>query len=62
MGLSNIWVMDIIGPALLLILLVFLVIRGPSSRSGPDEQSSDEGTPDIYAGEQQRRRGGTDSF
>jgi hypothetical protein len=58
MGLSNIWVMDIIGPAVLLILLVCMVIRAPSSRCGQDEEYSDDCSPNFHTGEQVRLRDG----
>lgn len=62
MGVPNIWVMDIIGPAILLMLLVWLVIRAPSGRSGSEEQGSQENSPDFDHGEQQRRTDGIESL
>lgn len=58
MRLSNIWVMDIVGPAFLLILLVGLVIRAPSSCGGPDKEYSDDGSPDSHSREPIRPRDG----
>jgi hypothetical protein len=52
------WVIDIVGPALLLILLVWLVMRrGATGKTGRTEQATDE----LYREEEQRRREGTDA-
>ena len=53
------WVIDIIGPAILLIVLVWLVMRGRSTgKTGRTEQA----TRDLYAEEEKRRREGTDDL
>jgi hypothetical protein len=53
------WVIDIIGPAILLIVLIWLVMRRRSTgKSGRTEQA----TRDLYAEEEKRRREGTDDL
>ena len=53
------WVIDIIGPAILLIVLIWLVLRVRSSgKTGRTEQA----TRDGYADEEVRRREGTDDL
>ena len=53
------WLIDIVGPAVLLIILVWLVMRGRSSgKSGRTEQA----THDLYTEEDERRREGTDDL
>jgi uncharacterized protein (TIGR03382 family) len=59
MGHANWWVMDIILPAILLIVLVWLVMR---RRSAGSDGRTDAGTRDLYADEEQRRREGTDDL
>jgi len=57
MGQANWWVMDIVAPAILLIVLVLLVMRRRSTgKTGHTEQA----TRDLYREEEQRRREGTD--
>lgn len=60
MDLANTWVMDIIGPAILLIVLIWLVLRVRSNRNDRDNQRAEQGTRELYAEEEQRRRDGTD--
>jgi hypothetical protein len=51
------WIIDIVGPAILLIVLIWLVMRGRSAgKTGRTEQA----THDLYQEEEQRRREGTD--
>ena len=51
------WIISIVGPAILLIVLVWLVMRGRSTgKSGRTEQATDQ----LYQEEEQRRREGTD--
>ncbi len=59
MGHANLWVMEIIGPAILLIVLIWLVMR---RRSDGTDQTTEAGTRDLYAEEEQRRRDGTDKL
>jgi len=52
------WIIDIVLPAVLLIVLVWLVMRrGSTGKSGRTEQA----THDLYREEEERRREGTDS-
>ena len=53
------WIIDVIGPAILLIVLVWLVMRRRSTgKTGRTEQA----TRDLYSEEEQRRREGTDDL
>jgi hypothetical protein len=59
MGHASWWVMDVVGPVILLILLIWLVTRRRSTgKTGRTEQA----TRDVYAEEEQRRRDGTDDL
>ena len=53
------WIIDIVGPAILLIVLIWLVMRRRSTgKTGRTEQA----TRDLYREEEQRRRDGTDDL
>jgi hypothetical protein len=53
------WIIDVIGPAILLVALVWLVMRRRSSgKTGRTEQATDQ----LYREEEQRRREGTDDL
>jgi signal transduction histidine kinase len=56
------WIVDIIAPAVLLIVLLWLVIRVRSSRNDGENRRAEQGTRDLYAEEEQRRREGTDKL
>jgi membrane protein implicated in regulation of membrane protease activity len=62
MGQAYWWVMDIIAPAILLIVLIWLVIRVRSNRQAPPKSETREGTRELYAEEEERRREGTDKL
>ncbi len=62
MGPAAAWIMDIIGPAILLIVLIWLVIRARSNRNTAESRRSDEGAREVYREEEQRRREGTDDL
>ena len=62
MDQANWWVMDIIGPAILLIVLIWLVMRVRSNRNTRENQRAEEGTRNLYVEEEQRRREGTDKL
>ena len=62
MGHAAAWIMDIIAPAILLIILIWLVIRVRSNREGPLNREAEEGTRELYAEEEERRREGTDDL
>jgi len=52
------WIIDIIGPAILLIVLIWLVMRRRATgKTGRTEQA----THDLYQEEEARRREGTDT-
>ena len=60
-------VMEILGPAVLLIVLIWLAMRGRSNRgsSAPEqasEQKTEQATDRLYKEEEQRRREGTDDL
>jgi hypothetical protein len=58
MDVAQWWIIDIVGPAILLIVLIWLVIRrGSTGKTGRTEQATREG----YADEEVRRREGTDT-
>jgi hypothetical protein len=62
MGQANFWVISIIGPAILLIVLIWLVLKMRSNREGPRKSEAEEGTRELYADEDERRREGTDKL
>jgi hypothetical protein len=62
MGQANFWIISIIGPAILLIVLIWLVIKVRSNRPGPLNREAEEGTRELYAEEEERRREGTDKL
>ena len=62
MGHVDAWIMDIIGPAILLIVLIWLVIRVRTNRQAPPKSETREGTRELYAEEEERRREGTDKL
>ncbi len=58
MDVAQWWIIDIVGPAILLIVLIWLVMRrGSTGKTGRTEQATREG----YADEEVRRREGTDT-
>jgi len=59
MGQGSLWIMEIIGPAILLIVLIWLVLRSRSNRSSDETEAS---TRELYSEEEQRRRDGTDQL
>jgi hypothetical protein len=56
------WLIDIILPAILLIVLIWLVIRVRSNRDTGANRRAEQGTRELYAEEEQRRREGTDDL
>ena len=54
---------DIIGPAILVVILAWLVIRAGRRRTGsPEDNRTEQATRDLYREEEQRRRDGTDGL
>ena len=56
---SMVALMEIVGPAILLIVLIWLVMRRRSNRT---TRETERGTRDVYREEEQRRRDGTDQL
>ena len=57
MDQATLWVVEIIGPAVLLIVLIWLAVRrGSTGKTGRTEQATHE----LYQEEEERRREGTD--
>jgi hypothetical protein len=55
---TTLWILEIIAPAILLIVLIWLVMtRRSAGKTGRTEQA----THDLYAEEERRRREGTDT-
>ena len=59
---AQFWIISIIAPAILLIVLIWLVIKVRSNREGPLNREAEEGTRELYAEEEERRREGTDEL
>ena len=54
---TTLWIVEIIGPAILLIVLIWLVLKRRSTgKTGRTEQATQE----LYDEEERRRREGTD--
>ena len=62
MDVTQWWVIDIIAPAILLVILIWLVIRVRSNRNTEGNRRVEQGTRELYADEEQRRREGTDDL
>ena len=62
MGHAMWWVMDVVGPAILLIVLIWLVFRVRSNRDNGVNRRSEQGTRELYTEEEERRREGTDKL
>jgi membrane protein implicated in regulation of membrane protease activity len=56
------WIIDIVGPAILLIVLIWLVMRTRSRRNDAENRRAEQGTRDVYREEEVRRREGTDDL
>ena len=56
---TTLWIVEIVGPAILLIVLIWLVMqRRSSGKTGRTEQA----TREVYGEEEVRRREGTDDL
>ena len=55
-------IVNILGPAILLIVLIWLVMRSRSNREEREDQRTEQGTRDLYREEEERRREGTDDL
>ena len=60
MDVAQFWIVTIIGPAILLLVLIWLVIRVRSNRDTAANRRAEEGAREVYTEEEQRRREGTD--
>lgn len=59
---TQFWIISIIGPAILLIVLIWLVMRTRSSRDDRTNRRSEAGANEVYRQEETRRREGTDDL
>ena len=59
---TQFWIISIILPAILLIVLIWLVTRTRSNRNDAANRRAEEGTRELYAEEEERRREGTDDL
>jgi hypothetical protein len=59
---AEFWIISIIGPAILLIVLIWLVMRTRSNRNDSANRRSEAGTREVYKEEETRRREGTDDL
>ena len=58
MDVATLWILEIIAPAILLIVLIWLIMRRRSTgKTGRTEQATHE----LYREEERRRREGTDT-
>jgi hypothetical protein len=56
------WLIDLIVPPIALILLIWLVIKVRSKSDNAPRSRTAEGTRELYAEEEERRREGTDKL
>jgi hypothetical protein len=52
--------MEIVGPIILLVLLIWLVMRSRRGKNQPPQDVTERATRDAYAKEEEMRREGTD--
>ena len=52
--------MEIVGPIILLVLLVWVVLRARRGRNEPPKDVTEQATRDAYREEEEMRREGTD--
>jgi hypothetical protein len=62
MGHAYLWVIDVALPAILIIVLIWLVIKVRLNRGNPADRRTGEGTRELYAEEEERRCEGTDEL
>jgi hypothetical protein len=62
MDASQYWIIVVILPAILVLVLIWLVIKARSNREDPLNRETEEGTRELYAEEEERRREGTDKL
>ena len=56
------WLMDIVGPAILLVLLAWLAFWAWRKRTPGDDARAEQATHRLYEEEETRRREGTDDL
>ena len=56
------WIMDIVGPVILLILLVWLAFWAWRRQSPREVERTERATDELYDEEERRRREGTDDL
>ena len=56
------WIIDIVGPAVLVVVLIWLVLRVRRKPGTRDDARTEAGTREVYREEEQRRREGTDDL
>lgn len=56
MAAASLWAIDIVAPAVVLIVLLWLVIRTPPDRTTGNMERSDRSKRALYRGEEHRRR------
>jgi hypothetical protein len=61
MDVAQFWIISVVGPAILLIVLIWLVIKRGSNRRPGDTDGTAAATRQLYAEEEERRREGTDT-
>jgi uncharacterized membrane protein len=59
---TQFWFISIILPAILLIVLIWLVMRRRSDRNDASNRRAEEGTRELYREDETRRREGTDDL
>ncbi len=62
MGKADIWALNTIGPAILLIVLIWLVIRVPTKRETDRDGRSEDGSTERFKNDSERRAQGTDEL
>ncbi|HEY8592128.1 MAG TPA: hypothetical protein VIL42_04590 [Sphingomicrobium sp.] len=64
MDQANFWLMSIIGPAVLLIVLIWLVMRSRTNNAADKRRdgTAERGASEVYRKEEIRRREGTDDL
>lgn len=61
MGITQWWIVDVIGAALLGLVLLWAVLKGRNRTKQLDDRA-ERGTHNLYEAEEQRRRDGTDGL
>lgn len=62
MDLGSWWILDVIGPVILLLVLIGLILNVRSDRNARLRNRFDRGGRKLHSREEKRRREGTDEF